>query len=196
MGRNLYSNSCCAIHHEFYIRITQNQSLSQLRRVSPSIIANLLLAWPSHAEAGKIFDFNATLPIMAAQFLLLMVFLDKTWFGPVGTVLDERDAKIRARLGSVETGVEELEALTKEAAMLLKDARAEAQANITDAKSKASAKIEAELATEKSLLDAELARAVKELESERNAAQGAIDQQVSELSKYIIERVLPAGFSL
>merc|ERR1712167_60361 len=116
------------------------------------------------------------------------------WFGPVGTVLDERDAKIRARLGSVETGVEELEALKKEAETLLKDARAEAQASITEAKNKASAKIDAELATEKSLLDANLARAVKDLESERNAAQGAIDEQVSELSKYIINQVLPAGF--
>merc|ERR1719217_455230 len=162
----------------------------------PPLIANLLLASPSSAEAGKIFDFNATLPIMAAQFLLLMVFLDKTWFGPVGKVLDERDAKIRARLSSVKVGGDELEALQKEAETLLKDARAETQAKISDAKEKAGAKAEAELAAEKSKLDAELARAVKDLETERVAAQKDIDQQVAELSKYIIKRVLPAGFSL
>jgi F-type H+-transporting ATPase subunit b len=64
-------------------------------------LTNALAALPAHAEAGKIFDFNATLPIMVGQFLLLMVFLDKFWFGPVGKVLDERDALIRKSLSSV-----------------------------------------------------------------------------------------------
>lgn len=67
-------------------------------------MANVLLALPAHAEAGKIFDFNLTLPIMVGQFLLLMVFLDKFWFGPVGKVLDERDAKIRTLLGDSKVG--------------------------------------------------------------------------------------------
>lgn len=48
--------------------------------LSSAVVANILMALPAHAEAGKIFDFNLTLPIMAGQFLLLMVFLDKTWF--------------------------------------------------------------------------------------------------------------------
>ncbi len=61
-------------------------------------ISNALMALPAHADAGKIFDFNLTLPIMAGQFLLLMVFLDKFWFGPVGKVLDERDGYIRDQL--------------------------------------------------------------------------------------------------
>jgi hypothetical protein len=64
-------------------------------------LTNALAVLPAHAEAGKIFDFNLTLPIMVGQFLLLMVFLDKFWFGPVGKVLDERDALIRNQLGSV-----------------------------------------------------------------------------------------------
>jgi hypothetical protein len=35
---------------------------------------------------------------MTGQFLLLMVFLDKFWFTPVGKVLDERDGYIREQL--------------------------------------------------------------------------------------------------
>lgn len=70
-------------------------------------ISNALMALPAHAEAGKIFDFNLTLPIMVGQFLLLMVFLDKFWFGPVGRVLDERDGYIREQLKKfkVETSI-------------------------------------------------------------------------------------------
>ncbi len=62
------------------------------------------MALPAHAAAGKIFDFNLTLPIMAGQFLLLMVFLDKFWFGPVGKVLDERDGYIREQLKKFKVG--------------------------------------------------------------------------------------------
>ena len=64
-------------------------------------ITNLLATLPAQAEAGKIFDFNLTLPVMATQFLLLMVFLDKFWFTPVGQVLDNRDKLLREQLGSV-----------------------------------------------------------------------------------------------
>jgi F-type H+-transporting ATPase subunit b len=38
---------------------------------------------------------------MASEFLLLMVFLEKTWFTPVGKVLDDRDALLREKLGAV-----------------------------------------------------------------------------------------------
>lgn len=66
-----------------------------------TVLSNVLLSMPAHAEAGKIFDFNLTLPIMAGQFLLLMVFLDKAWFTPVGKLLDERDAELRSKLAIV-----------------------------------------------------------------------------------------------
>jgi F-type H+-transporting ATPase subunit b len=125
-----------------------------------------------------------------------MYFMDKTWFSPVGKVLDERDAQIRARLNSVKSGSDEKEALQNEADTLLKDARNEAQSKIADAKRKAVGKAEAELAAEKSKLDAELTRAVKDIEADRMSAQDDIDEQVAKLSEYIVKRVLPSGLSL
>lgn len=66
------------------------------------MVANALYALPSLAgEPGKIFDFNLTLPIIASEFLLLMVILDKTVFGPVGKALDDRDELIRSQLAAV-----------------------------------------------------------------------------------------------
>jgi hypothetical protein len=38
---------------------------------------------------------------MMGEFLLLMVFLDKFWFGPVGAVLDARDKELRSKLSLV-----------------------------------------------------------------------------------------------
>ena len=66
--------------------------------------ANILTALPAHAEVGKIFDFGLTLPIMTTEFLLLMVFLDKFWFTPVGKNLDERDKYLREKLAGVKVG--------------------------------------------------------------------------------------------
>jgi hypothetical protein len=62
---------------------------------------------------------------MAGEILLLMVFLDKFWFGPVGKVLDERDALLRSQLGQVKGGSEELDKLTTDAEALIKAARVE-----------------------------------------------------------------------
>merc|ERR1719198_1236531 len=162
---------------------------------TPLVLANIAIAMPAQAS-GKVFDFNATLPAMATQFLLLMVFLDKTWFGPVGGLLDDRDAKIQTRLSSVKTGDEELENLAQEAEMLLKAARTEAQNRVADAKSKAASKAEAEIEAEKTKLDSEFAKSMKELESEKIESQRNVDKQVTELSAFIISKILPSGFSL
>lgn len=107
-----------------------------VRSAGLAAVVNVLAALPAHADAGKIFDFNLTLPIMATQFLLLMVFLDKTWFGPVGKALDERDANLRAKLGSVKDNSGDLKKLQDEAEQVLREARQAAQAMIKDAKSK------------------------------------------------------------
>merc|ERR1719333_1220146 len=132
-----------------------------LRETTPLVLSFITMTMPAQAS-GKVFDFNATLPAMAVQFLLLMVFLDKTWFGPVGKVLDERDMKIQSRLSSVKTGDDELEALASEAEELLKAARTESQAKIADAKSKAAAKIADELEAAKVTLDKQLSNSLKE----------------------------------
>jgi F0F1-type ATP synthase membrane subunit b/b' len=64
-------------------------------------VGNALLVAPALAEPGKIFDFNLTLPLMAGQFLVLMVILDKLVYTPVGKVLDDRDAVLRSKLEAV-----------------------------------------------------------------------------------------------
>merc|ERR1712224_512590 len=131
---------------------TKNLNKFTVSEIAPLVLSFINATMPAQAS-GKVFDFNATLPAMAAQFLLLMVFLDKTWFGPVGKVLDERDSKIRARLSSVKTGDDDLENLAKEAESILKVARSEAQTKIADAKGLAAEKAAADLAAEKSKLD-------------------------------------------
>ena len=72
-----------------------------LRPAVAAAVANAMLAAPAFAEPGKIFDFNLTLPVMAGQFLVLMVVLDKLVYAPVSKVLDERDSSLRTKLEAV-----------------------------------------------------------------------------------------------
>lgn len=159
-------------------------------------VANALAASPALAEAGKIFDFNLTLPLMAGQFLLLMVFLDKTWFGPVGRVLDERDTLLREQMAFAKGGGGELEALQQQAEEALRAARADAAAAVAAARSSAAAEQAAKLADVKAAVDRELATALAALASEKEAALKNLDAQVDKLSADILGRVLPEGVKL
>nr|YP_009395580.1 ATP synthase CF0 subunit II [Vertebrata isogona]ARW64602.1 ATP synthase CF0 subunit II [Vertebrata isogona] len=50
------------------------------------------------AEEGGLFDFNATLPLMMLQFLVLMFILNILFYKPVTFILDERADYIRNSL--------------------------------------------------------------------------------------------------
>ena len=136
----------CSQYHVLTLRACcRKLDLSSVTKpVSTVVVTNLLMASPAFAE-GKLFDFGLTLPIMAGQFLLLMVFLDKTWFTPVGKVLDERDELIRSKLASVQGDSSKLEEMQEEAERLLKEARDEATAAVNEARSTTQAEQDAKM---------------------------------------------------
>ena len=148
----------------------------------------LVAALPAGAE-GKLFDFNATLPVMAGQFLVLMVLLDKTWFSPVGKVLDDRDAKIRALLAGVQDNSAELTKMEEEGKALLADARSAAGELMNAAKSKAEAETTEELRQLKAKQDGEMATLQAQLEADREQAQKDLQPKVQELAGEILAKL-------
>lgn len=167
-----------------------------LKPVTLTVLSNAVMALGAHAEAGKIFDFNLTLPMMAGQFLLLMVFLDKTWFSPVGDLLDKRDGELRSKLSVVKDNGSAVKSLQDQADEVLAAARKAAQAQVSEAKATVSASAASELAAAKAKVDAELSRALASLEAEKDAALKGLDAQVTKLSGDILGRVLPEGVRL
>lgn len=164
-----------------------------LKPVTLTVLSNAVMALGAHADAGKIFDFNFTLPVMAGQFLLLMVFLEKSWFTPVGELLDKRDGELRSKLSLVKDNGGAVKELQEEAEGVLSEARKAAGAQIAEAKASVSAEAAKELATAKAKVDAELTRALASLEAEKDAALKGLDSQVEKLSADILGRVLPEG---
>jgi F-type H+-transporting ATPase subunit b len=107
-------------------------------------LANVVMAAPASA-GGALFNFDLTFPIMLGQFLLLTVFLEKTWFTPVGKLLDQRDEDIRKKLESVQGDTQELARLQQEAEKVLREAREEANAAIEQANKEAKAEQDAKI---------------------------------------------------
>ncbi|KAF8068188.1 hypothetical protein HT031_001874 [Scenedesmus sp. PABB004] len=173
----------------------KQQQLSAL--VKPAVataVANVIMALPAAAEAGKLFDFNLTLPIMASEILILMVFLDKFWFGPVGKVLDERDTLLRSQLGSVKDGSSELSKLTMEAEALLKDARSEVSAMVNSKKGAKQAELDKMYAEAKAKVTKETEAAIAVMEKESEGLLKSLDAQAEKISDQAIflQHVCPA----
>merc|ERR1719217_1782977 len=144
--------------------------------VMPAVFSQLLIALPAHAEeAGKLFDFDYTLPIMAAQFLLLMVVLDKTWFNPVGKVLDDRDEKLRTLLAGVQDNTADITAKEDEASKLVNEAGAEGTEKLNALKKK---------------LDAQYESAMAEIDAEEVQARKDLEPEIEKLAKQIVDKVM------
>jgi F-type H+-transporting ATPase subunit b len=130
---------------------------------------------------------------MAGELLLLMVFLDKFWFGPVGKVLDERDAKLRSQLGTVKDGSAELNRLTAEAESIIKEARAEVSSMVNKQKGEKQSELDKIYADAKAKVTRETEAAIAVMEKESEGLLKSLDSQAEKISDQVLKRVLPEG---
>jgi len=80
---------------------------------------------------GGLFDINATLPLVAFQFLLLMVLLNIVLYKPLLTIIEERKHYILTNLGKASKILAEANKLTTQYEQELTKVRKEAQLEIT-----------------------------------------------------------------
>jgi len=140
--------------------------------------------------AGGLFDFNATLPLMAIQFILLTVVLTFVFYKPVSKVIDEREAYINGNLTTASEKLIKADELYKEYDEQLKAARISAQSVI--GKSEKEAKDAVALEINQARQDAAklIERTNKELETQKSLALQQLETQVDELSQLIKEKLL------
>ena len=138
------------------------------------------------------FDFDATLPLMALQFILLAVILNAIFFGPLGKVLDERDEYLRANERDSQEKLAKTEALTKEYELQLADARKQSQAILAAAQAEAQKLADENMAQAQGLAQARKEAAAQEIEREKALAMEALEKQVDALSRQILEKLVGA----
>ena len=140
--------------------------------------------------AGGLFDFNATLPLMALQIILLSVVLTFVFYKPVSKVIDEREAYINGNLTTASEKLIKADELYKEYDEQLKTARVDAQAIIAQSEKEAKDVVAAEI--NQARLDATklIEQTNKELEAQKSLALQQLETQVDELSQLIKEKLL------
>ncbi|CAL6339917.1 unnamed protein product [Bathycoccus prasinos] len=166
------------------------QKFESAKVVAPVVLTNLVMTMPAHAEAGKLFDFNLTLPIIAAEFLTLMFILDKTMFGPVGKALDDRDELIRSQLAAVGGNTEEVDKLIAEKDQIIGDARAAVGRDVAALKTEMDAKIAAEAARAKADVDRQIADAMSTIDAERESSKAQVESQGQAIADQIVAKVV------
>jgi len=140
--------------------------------------------------AGGLFDFNATLPLMAIQFILLTVALTFIFYKPVSKVIDEREAYINGNLTTASEKLIKADELYKEYDEQLKTARANAQAVIAKSEKEAKDVVASEIGQARQDAAKLIEKTNRELESQKSIALQQLDSQVDELSQLIKEKLL------
>ena len=85
------------------------------------------------ATEGGLFDFDATLPLMAVQVVILTFILNSLFFKPVGKVVEEREDFINTSRSEAKKKLEEVKQLESDLKNQLKEARLAAQKVINEA---------------------------------------------------------------
>ena len=140
--------------------------------------------------AGGLFDFNATLPLMAIQFVLLTVVLTFLFYKPVGKVIDERETYITGNLSQASEKLVKADELYKQYDEQLKTARVNAQAIIASSEKEAKDAVALEIGQARTDAANLIAQTNKELEAQKSLALEKLETQVDELSQLIKEKLL------
>jgi len=140
--------------------------------------------------AGGLFDFNATLPLMALQFIALTTILTFVYYKPIGTLLEERETLISNNLTNASERLLKADELYQQYDEQLKDARKNAQSVILVAETEAKGIVASEIAQARKDAASLIDKTNRDLEAQKNLALEKLETQVDELSDLIKEKLL------
>jgi len=139
---------------------------------------------------GGLFYFNATLPLAALQIVLLMVALNLVFYTPIAKVLDERDEYIRKNLTEASETLAKAETITKQYEQDLSQERRESQLIIASAQKEAQEIVAMEIKQAQKDTEALVNEATQQLNTQKEKALLALEEQVNTLSEQIKNKLL------
>jgi F-type H+-transporting ATPase subunit b len=140
------------------------------------------------------FDFDATLPMMALQFVVLAVILNSIFYKPLNKVLDERAEYIRKQEADGQERLTKAKELAKEYEKQLADARKQSQEVIASAQADAQKMAAQAVAVAQKEAQVKKETVAQEIEQQRQEALTNLEQQVDSLSRQILEKLLGPEF--
>ncbi len=136
------------------------------------------------------FDFDATLPLMAGQFLLLVVVLNALFFRPLSRVIEERQAYIQGQGVQARQKLAEAERLARQYEQELAQTRRQYQATILQAQEEATKEAATLVAAAQAEAQQQREQVEQQLQQQRQAALQTLQKQVDSLSNQILAKLL------
>ena len=130
---------------------------------------------------GGLFDFDATLPLVAIQFILLMLILNAILFSPLLTIIEDRNEFILTNLAKASEMLTQANTMTTQYQDELSNVRKEAQLEIANSQKIHKEIFEIELNTSQTYIDNLLDKAIKQLSEKQNKAINNLDTNVKSL---------------
>ena len=150
---------------------------------------SILISSSEVSGPGGLFDIDATLPLVAIQFLLLMVILNIILYNPLLTVIDERKEYILTNLSKASETLAEANKLTTNYEQELDSVRTEAQLEITNSQKIHKEILEVELNISQKYIDNLLDTITKDLLTKKDIALNSLDEIVQSLCSNIETRL-------
>jgi len=142
---------------------------------------SILISSSEVSGPGGLFDFNATLPLVAIQFVLLTFILNIVLYNPLLTIIDERKEYILTNLGKASEILAEANKLTAQYEQELTSVRKEAQLEITNSQKIHKEILETELNISQNYIDNLLDTIQKDLLTKKNISLNSLDEIVQSL---------------
>jgi F-type H+-transporting ATPase subunit b len=139
---------------------------------------------------GGLFDFNATLPLMAIQFVLLTVVLTFVFYKPVAKHLEDRETQINTNLSEASEKLLKADELYTQYDEQLKAARTNAQSIIAESEREAKEIVSVEINQARQDALNLVQQTNKELEAQKTLALQKLETQVDDLSQLIKDKLL------
>lgn len=130
---------------------------------------------------GGLFDFDATLPLVAIQFIVLMVVLNIVFFNPLLITIRERNEFILNNLAKASEVLTKANVLTTQYEQELTSIRKEAQTEITNSQKIHQEILDIELNISQKYIDNLLRNIIIDLTSKKNIALNSLDNIVKSL---------------
>lgn len=136
------------------------------------------------------FDFDATLPLMAVQFLLLVAVLNAVFYKPLTKAIEERSDYIRNAQVDAQERLAKAESLARQYEQELADTRRQSQALIASAQAEAQKIVAQKIAEAQEEARLQREQSQQELDQQKQEALQALEQQVDSLSHQILSKLL------
>nr|QCI04661.1 ATP synthase CF0 subunit II [Apoglossum ruscifolium] len=155
-----------------------------------SFLLSFILQLSNEETQGGLFDFNATLPLMALQFIALTVVLNIIFYKPVSNILDEREEYIRNSLTTASASLLKADELTHKYEYELAESRKNAQNIIKNAQQEAQILVSEKIKLAQNDTEDLLKSAYDQLNVQKDKALKSLETQIDILSDQIKLKLL------